>query len=86
MNNNNYIKNNNNINVYDINNNNNIINKFQCSMCLGVGLIKKNIIICKYCNGNKCIRCGESGFYQKPYETCQKCDGLGNSNSQINSK
>jgi len=49
----------------------------RCSECSGIGLIKKEIIICTKCNGIKCIFCRASGYKQMPYETCEKCDGCG---------
>ena len=51
--------------------------KKQCSECNGIGLCKKEIIICSICNGIKCVQCSESGYEQLPYETCVKCDGSG---------
>lgn len=51
--------------------------KKQCIECSGIGLCKKETIICSVCNGIKCIQCGESGYEQLPYETCVKCDGIG---------
>ena len=51
--------------------------RMRCIDCSGIGLIKKEIIICTKCNGIKCIFCRASGYKQMPYETCEKCDGCG---------
>jgi DnaJ-class molecular chaperone len=59
---------------------NNIIQRStekQCKICLGVGLVKKEVIICSVCDGIKCMYCNSSGYEQYPYEPCTSCDGLG---------
>lgn len=49
----------------------------QCKICIGVGLVKKEIIICDICDGIKCMFCNSSGYAQQPYEPCEACDGSG---------
>ena len=51
--------------------------KVQCVVCVGVGLVKKDIIVCDTCNGIKCMYCNSSGLKQHPYEPCEVCDGSG---------
>ena len=51
--------------------------RMRCIDCSGMGVVKKEIIICTKCQGIKCIFCRSSGYKQMPYETCEKCDGCG---------
>ena len=53
------------------------LEKTQCVICLGIGLIKTEPKICKMCDGIKCISCNSSGLEVMPYTECSKCDGLG---------
>ena len=61
------------------NNNNSIpkLEKVQCKVCLGVGLIKTDTKICEMCEGIKCITCNSTGLEVMPYTECSACDGLG---------
>ena len=62
----------------------NIINtEKQCKICFGVGLVKKEVIICSVCDGIKCMYCNSSGYEQLPYEPCEICDGSGTQIAQI---
>jgi len=61
-------------------NNNSIIpklEKVQCKVCLGVGLIKTVPKICEMCDGIKCMSCNSTGLEVMPYTECSVCDGLG---------
>ena len=49
--------------------------KIQCSMCKGVGLVKYNIISCKYCEGGK-----------MPWDRCETCYGDGEVDIPIEKK
>lgn len=51
--------------------------KEQCKICEGTGWVKKGAIICKTCDGIKCIFCKESGLTRMPYDTCDNCFGCG---------
>ena len=61
------------------NNNVNVpkLEKVQCKICLGVGLIKTDPKICEVCDGIKCIQCNSTGLEVMPYTECSACDGLG---------
>ena len=48
-----------------------------CPECMGYGLVKRSIIICRKCKGKKCMFCRESGFHVQPYEKCGTCYGDG---------
>ena len=49
----------------------------QCSNCKGVGLVKYDMVICKYCNGIKCMFCNSTGLYKMPWDRCETCYGDG---------
>ena len=51
----------------------------RCDTCQGIGLEKREVIVCDKCNGKKCMFCNSSGLSQHPYETCRKCFGSGQS-------
>jgi DnaJ-class molecular chaperone len=53
------------------------LEKKQCTICLGVGLIKSEPKICERCDGIKCISCNSTGLEVMPYTECSLCDGLG---------
>jgi DnaJ-class molecular chaperone len=53
------------------------LEKVQCKICLGVGLIKTDPKICEMCEGIKCISCNSTGLEVMPYTECSACDGLG---------
>lgn len=53
--------------------------KVQCKICNGIGLIKKERVLCSDCSkckNEKCVNNTEAKVYI-PYETCETCDGLG---------
>ena len=49
----------------------------QCSMCNGVGLVKYDMVSCKYCEGIKCMYCNSTGFYKMQWDRCETCYGDG---------
>jgi len=49
----------------------------QCSICKGVGLVKYDVILCKYCDGIKCMYCNSTGYYKMPWDLCETCYGDG---------
>jgi len=51
--------------------------KITCDSCCGHGIIKQDTIICRICEGKKCVSCNSTGYEQLPYDTCNKCYGLG---------
>lgn len=53
------------------------LEKVQCKVCLGVGLIKTDPKICGMCDGIKCMSCNSTGLEIMPYTECSVCDGLG---------
>jgi DnaJ-class molecular chaperone len=55
----------------------NLTNNIQCPKCIGIGQIKMIPIICKLCDGYKCITCNSTGLEVMPYIKCFNCDGLG---------
>jgi DnaJ-class molecular chaperone len=53
------------------------LEKVQCKVCIGVGLIKTDPKICDMCDGIKCMSCNSTGLEIMPYTECSVCDGLG---------
>ena len=51
--------------------------KYQCPKCKGTGFLKYEIIICKICNGIKCMFCNSTGLERMPWDLCDKCYGDG---------
>lgn len=53
---------------------------YRCRQCKGSGLIPAKVILCKSCEGKKCIACKESGYKQMPWIECNMCYGAGEIN------
>ena len=51
--------------------------KIQCFNCNGCGFTKDKPIICKTCNGIKCIMCNSTGLERMPWDLCDNCYGDG---------
>lgn len=51
--------------------------KQQCSKCTGSGFLKYEPIVCKNCNGSKCMFCKDSGYSRWLYDLCNFCYGDG---------
>ena len=58
--------------------------KKQCLICSGTGFLKYTPIICKICNGIKCMFCNSTGLERMPWDLCYNCYGDGE--IQINTK
>ena len=57
--------------------NNKHTKKIQCSKCKGTGFLEYEVIICKTCNGIKCIMCNSTGLERMPWDLCDNCYGDG---------
>ena len=55
-----------------------LFDTIQCKKCLGIGLVKAQIQLCKTCKriGDGCYKCS-SGIVTMPWIECSDCIGLG---------
>ena len=59
------------------NTNKKLTNKIQCPVCIGTGFVKYTPIVCKTCDGIKCMFCNSTGLERMPWDLCSNCYGDG---------